>query len=91
MARNAVLERPAQDEQVSEKVVSAVAEETDSDPRTLEPLYSVIDPDALDTLFETDELGPRRSPSRITFTYSGCEIVVTGDGSVSVSELDQRT
>lgn len=89
MARDAVDERSAKNKRVSEKVVSAVAEETGSDPLALEPLYSVVEPDALDTFFEMSGLGPRRSPFRIEFTYSGCEIMITGDGSVSVSESDQ--
>lgn len=90
MAQSAVVERSAQKKTVSEKVVSAVAEEIGSDPQSLEPMYSVIDPDALDTLFETDGFGPSRSPNRLSFTYSGCEVVIVGDGSVTVSTQRQE-
>lgn len=79
-----------QTETVSEKVVSAVAEETNTDPLSLDPLYTEIDPDVLDALFEGDGEGFDHSPDRVEFTYSGCEVVVTADGNVRVSSSGQE-
>lgn len=91
MASNAVVERPAQNRAVSQTVVSAVAEFTGSDPMSLEPLYHVVDPDALDTLFETGPLDPDRSTNRVAFTYSDCDVEITGDGIVQVSAAGEET
>lgn len=66
-------------EPVSGRVVDAIAAATDTDPLVMEPpLYSSIDPDALDRLFE------RGGPERVMFEYDGHEVVVRGDGTVAV-------
>lgn len=72
---------------VSEEVILAVAAATDVDPLDLDPLSEVIDPDALDALYERDEFGRSRSPEHVEFTYDGRRVVVGEDGSVTVSEL----
>lgn len=72
--------RTARDESVSQTVVGAVAEATDVDPLALDPpLYEVIDPDALDRLFDK-----ARSEVQIEFTMAGCQVRVHGAGSVVV-------
>lgn len=85
MAGSAVVERSVTSETVSETVVYAVAEATGSDPESIEPLYHVVDTDALDTIFETKRVGPAGSPNRVAFTYCDCEVVVSADGTVQVS------
>jgi hypothetical protein len=65
-----------------------VAKELGTDPASLEPLYGAIEPDALDTLFDDDGLGTARSPTRQEFTYTGCEVVIAGDGRVEVSAIE---
>jgi hypothetical protein len=75
-------------ESASQAVVAAVAAETGADPMTLEPLYGVLDPDALDALFAGDESTPTAPPVRVEFTYAGCAVSVTGNGAVDVTELD---
>lgn len=87
MAIREVAERATDEVAVSERVVSAVATTSGTDPMDLEPLYDAIDPDSLDALYERDGHGRAGSPERVEFTYSGCEIAVTGDGSVTVSEV----
>lgn len=84
MTGSALIGRSAEETTVSEEVISAVAAAKGTDPLDLDPLNDVLDPDALDSLCG-DETGRSRSPDRIEFTYSGCEVVVAGDGSVSVS------
>jgi hypothetical protein len=69
----------ARDVAPSQAVVEAVAEAEGVDPMGLHTtLYEVIDPDALDALFQSssaDVAGPR-----IEFTYHGYVVTVTGDG-----------
>lgn len=91
MAQSTLVERSAQTEAVSEAVVYAVAERTDTDPKTLEPLHDVVDPDALNALFETDRASSGLTPVRVTFTYCGCEVVISADGTVRVSRTGQET
>lgn len=86
MAYSATVEGPVQNERVSERVVAEVASFTGSDPLSLEPLHDAVDPEALDKLFETDQLGLDRSSIRVRFTYCGCDVVISADGSVTVSE-----
>lgn len=62
-------------------VVSAVAEAEGSDPVELPPLYSAINPEALNDLFMS-----RSEPAveSVTFQYAGYDVVVRGDGTVQV-------
>lgn len=71
---------------MSEEVVSAVAAANGTDPMDLDPLFDVIDPDALDALYRGNGPGRARPPERVVFTYCGCEVVVVEDGSVTVSK-----
>lgn len=72
--------RTTRDESVSQKVVRAVAEATDVDPLALDPrLYEVIDPDALDQLFDE-----KRSEGQVDFTMAGCQVSVRADDHVVV-------
>ena len=71
------------DESPSQSVVTAVAAVTGSNPRRMDPLAEVVDPDALDELFE-----PRsatRATARVTFRFDGCLVTVHGDGRTVVS------
>lgn len=69
-------------ERVSATVIEEVATVKDVDPLDLEPLYSVVDPDALDAIFRrTDDTTP---PLTVHFTMDGCEVIVHGDGEVCV-------
>lgn len=91
MARSTAVEQSVQTKAVSEQVISAVAGLTETDPVALEPLYQSVDPDALDKLFAADQLGFDRSPNRVAFSYCGCDVVITGDGSVHVSQPESET
>ncbi|MFB1062412.1 HalOD1 output domain-containing protein [Natrinema sp. H-ect4] len=54
-------------------VIEAVAEATDSDPLDLPPLYEAVDPDALNTLFDSSE-----TSGQVSFPYAGFEVTVRG-------------
>lgn len=66
----------------SHAVVEAVSAAEGVNPLDLErPLYRDVDPDALDALFQDDS-----SVSSVQFDYHGYEVVVSGEGTVSVCE-----
>jgi len=64
---------------VSERIVEAVADAKDVSSLELDPLYDVVDPDAMDGLFQAGAAG------RIEFVYEGCKVVVHADGDVDVT------
>lgn len=70
----------------SEAVVEAVADAEGVEPTDLRPLYEVVDPDALDSLFR-ERLG-RGEPALglITFQYQGYRVQVDEDGRVTLVE-----
>jgi len=73
-------------ESVCEAVVLAVADAEGVNPDDLPlSLYDVIDPDALESLFDDAEHAAESNLS-ITFTYDDWDVHVYGDGEVSVIE-----
>lgn len=66
----------ASDESVSMAVVRVVSALEDRDPVTLPPLSTVLDPDALDALFQSTCDGKQRVGAHVSFIYSGCEITI---------------
>ncbi|MDG5759344.1 hypothetical protein QA600_08315 [Natronococcus sp. A-GB1] len=71
-------------------IIEAVAEHegvdvTAIEPPAYEPLYAVVDPEALDALFRSD---PSTELS-LSFEYAGYDITVSGNGRVDVT--DQST
>lgn len=76
-------------EVVSGEILERVAEAEDMEPSELEkPLYHVVDPDSLDTIFESVQSGPTRDTGQIEFEYYGYQVIATAEGEVSLSELD---
>lgn len=63
-------------ENVSQKVVRAVAQEKGMSETEIPPLYEAIDPDALNTLFKQSRQG------QLSFDYSGYVVTVWNDGDV---------
>lgn len=61
----------------AEAVVMAVAEVTGRSPLAMEPLGEVIDPDALNRLFDGRADGP--SSAIVAFDYCDQEVTVTAD------------
>lgn len=75
------------DESTARTVVEAVAEATGDDPLSMQPLYDVVDTDALDTVFEPT--GGRSAQSgRVSFRFNGCDVTVHADGRTVVSPAD---
>lgn len=65
---------------ISLRVIDALADATNTDASELEPLYDVVDPEALDQLFRSDSGGD----VRVEFEYHGMLVDVRGDGTVTV-------
>jgi hypothetical protein len=72
----------------TERVLQRVADAEGTEPSELdEPLYEVIDPDALERLFDSSEDGPSRDSGELRFPYHGYEVTVRANGDVSVRDL----
>ena len=77
-------------EPLSGKVVETVAALKDTEPAELDqPLYTVIDPDALDTLFTPKRNGMARTGGEVQFTYCGYSITVTATGVVNAVPIEE--
>lgn len=65
-------------------VVTAVATATETDPLELPPLYSVIDPDALEDVVHSTARERPGDDTIVTFEYAGHAVTVNGHGTVLV-------
>ncbi|WP_435345277.1 HalOD1 output domain-containing protein [Haloarchaeobius sp. HRN-SO-5] len=97
VGRPAGVDGQPSDERLSEGVVDAVATALGCEPgpmgdctddEVLDPLYSVVDPDALDALFRPTGRDTQRTEGQVTFPYHGHEVTAHSDGHVSVEPLD---
>lgn len=79
-------EYDAQTRPVTEAVVEAVAEATETSPLDLPQLHRVVDPDALDSLFSGRPLGPDHADGTVAFEFAGCTVSVNAHGTVEVRE-----
>ena len=66
----------------SHAVVERVAACEDVEPTELDPLYEVVDPEAVDRLAETTVR--RGSTLEMAFSYHGHDVTVTGEGVVHI-------
>jgi hypothetical protein len=79
------------DESVSTAVVRAVGAAEGRDPRSLAgdaPLADVLDPAALDALFEPRSDGTPRIGGRLSFVYSNCRVTVENGEFLALEPLD---
>lgn len=63
-------------------IVETVSAVTGQEPTAMEPLYSVIDPEALESLLST----ARGNNVHLSFAFEGCTVSVTGSGEVVVEQ-----
>lgn len=83
-------------EPLSQAVVNAVSAVSNaastptgpSEAEVLEPLYTVVDPDALEAFFRPIGSECDQSSSRITFSYHGCEVTVHAGIRITVTRPD---
>jgi hypothetical protein len=86
-------------ESLSEGVIAAVSAVSDTSPipdthsedeQPLDPLYTVIDPEALDSVFRGSDHDADRTSGWITFDYHGYEVTVHSEGWISVRRSQNR-
>ena len=71
----------------SRQVIQEIAEQKAVSPTDLPPLHRVIDPDALDRLFDPTVNSARMNGST-AFEYAGYDVTVHADGSVRVTLVE---
>ena len=70
-------------------VARAVAAITDTHPTDIESVDEVVDPDALDQLFQPMSNGAlRRSGGHVSFPLDGCNVTVYWDGEIVIELPD---
>lgn len=73
------------DRSLSATVTVAVADAAGVEPSDIpEHLYDVVDPEALDRLFQPRDDGTTRKGGRLTFSLDGHHVTVASDGTVTV-------
>jgi len=75
------------DESVSTAVVRAVSAVDGRKPSSLPPLTRVLDPDALDALFDSHATGEPRTGGRLSFIYSRCRITLDNGEFLTIQPL----
>ena len=78
------------DESVSTAVVRAVCAVEGREPCSLRPLADVVDPTALDTLFDPRYDGTPRTGGRLSFVYDGCYITIDNGEYLTLQLLEDR-
>lgn len=73
-------------ESIGLRVVEQIADEIDADPMALDPLYDTIDADALERLFPGSGEGGRGQCGHVVFTHAGCEVTVSANGEIEVTQ-----
>ena len=61
-------------------VIKAVSAITEQKPTAMEPLYSVVDPEAVETLMTSS----RGGHVHLSFSYEGCTVSIEHSGAVVV-------
>ncbi|WP_436908954.1 HalOD1 output domain-containing protein [Halosimplex marinum] len=72
------------DDSVSMAVVSAVAVVSETEPMELPPLYSVCDPEELETVVQPAIHGPSNNDGHVRFTFNACTVTVHNYGIITV-------
>ena len=65
-------------------VLEAVSSATGTDELELSPLYEVVDPDALDALFDAADPSPSEALS-VSFSYAGFDVEIEGGPATTVT------
>jgi hypothetical protein len=76
------------EESVSAIVVRAVSALEGREPSSLPPLSEVLDPDALDAMFEPRSNGRPRTGGQLSFVYSSCVVTIENGEYLSLDLLE---
>lgn len=74
-------------ETITSAVVRAVCAVQGRDPCSLRPLAEVLDPDALEVLFEARRNGSPRVGGRLSFVFGHCDVVVENGEYIKVDPI----
>jgi hypothetical protein len=77
-------------ESVSTAVVRAVSAVEGREPCALRPLAEVVDPAALDSLFDPRDDGAPRTGGRLSFVYNGCYVTIDNGEYLTLQLLEDR-
>ncbi|WP_306060866.1 HalOD1 output domain-containing protein [Natronococcus wangiae] len=67
-------------------VLEAIVDAEDVSPTALEPpLNDVVDPAALDRLFEPTAADDSVRGGHVSFRYRGCDVTISSDGNIKLS------
>lgn len=70
---------------VGATIVETVATITGKEPSDVDPLHEVVDPDALDAIFEpTNDTGVTRTDGTVSFVFEGYDVTVRASGEIIV-------
>lgn len=72
---------------ISDIVVRTLAAVTGREPTEIEPLYHVVDPEALDALFQGESDSASNRIDHISFPLEGHEVTVYADGEIVIAGL----
>lgn len=78
-------------ESVSTAVIRAVSAVEGREPFSIPPLTHVLDPDALDALFDSRPNGDPRIGGRLEFVYCNCRITVDNGEYLTIHPLEIST
>lgn len=67
-------------------IVEAVSAVTDRNPSELPALYDVVDPDALETLYDSERVSHGDGVS-VSFEYAGVVVVVRSGGGIEIRPI----
>jgi len=88
MANKRTMRTTGRNDELCTEIAETVAEAADVDPLELDPLYDVVDPEVIEELLKTPSVAEESS---ITFTYTGHQVTVEGEGVILVEELPEHT
>lgn len=70
---------------IDHRILEAVAEREGTSPVEFDtPLWDVVDPDALEALFRSED-----AAGRVSFTYLGHRVHVYSDGRIALTDADE--
>lgn len=76
-------------ESVSLTVIRAIAAVTGKKTDEVTPLYTCLDPEALDALFRPTRETPR-AKGQVSFTLDGQTVTIHGDGRIVINPVDEQ-
>ncbi|MHC3437391.1 HalOD1 output domain-containing protein [Natrialbaceae archaeon A-gly3] len=79
-----------EDTRVSSAVIQAIATARETTPSEMEPLYNVIDLEALDKIVEHANAKDRNGSLSMRFLIDGLEVNVCADGEVVVCDSTEN-